>query len=307
MYLSRSGERIDLTQEVTAYALFQGCAADANRSYVKQLEERATHLLTLRSTKWQTRASIASPSATWQADSSQTRAQQPERRFLGASSGLTFIRAAVDLARDEGILKLAPTDEAQMSSKDIHLSQLSCLDDDALLPKWPSAADADVLFDVFEQSQVVFMILSRQECKDYEATFGNTDSPRDVQVGAVLRAVFAIALFTIGQTERSAAALKGAEVYHEQTLKSLPKILPSHDLTTLQIVLLVLQFSLANPQKPIVWHLLGNALRLATSLGLHRLKESADQLGPAVDINLRKRLFWSLYSIDRAVGNSLGR
>lgn len=96
-------------------------------------------------------------------------------------------------------------------------------------------------------------------------------------------------------------------------------------LEELQAVLLLASFALLRPVAPGLWYIVGVATRLAVDLGLHH-EEGDESTGPvplndtndnAVDAkeygrrqwyrDLRRRLWWCVYSIDRLVSTSVGR
>ncbi|WRT63127.1 uncharacterized protein IL334_000030 [Kwoniella shivajii] len=85
-------------------------------------------------------------------------------------------------------------------------------------------------------------------------------------------------------------------------------ILPNPDsvsgLTRLQITLIKLQYVLYNPIAGNVWDLSGAAIRLAVDLGLHL--DSVLTVSP-LEEDLRRRLFWISYNLERNVCTVLSR
>lgn len=74
---------------------------------------------------------------------------------------------------------------------------------------------------------------------------------------------------------------------------------------TLQGMLLISVYSLMRPTVPGLWYTLGSAIRLCVDLGLH-----AEKLNKNYDPflrDLRRRLFWCCYSMDRQVCAYFGR
>lgn len=75
----------------------------------------------------------------------------------------------------------------------------------------------------------------------------------------------------------------------------------------LQAILLLTFYSLLNPDKGSVWFLVGLATRTCVDLGYHN--ETAHQvetLDP-LELEMRRRLFWITYNLDRLLSQSLGR
>jgi hypothetical protein len=161
------------------------------------------------------------------------------------------------------------------------------------------------LFTIFQSLQNQYPILTSEEFQEYLTRFLEEQLSPDPLSTACVHMVFAITMGHLGKTERNTTASKLSEIYYQRVLGELHHILYPRSLHSLQVILLVLLFSLSNPQQPVVWHLVGYALRLSTELGLHRV--APWQNVDASDIDRGRRLFWSLYSIDRAVGNTLGR
>uniref|UniRef100_A0A060T7I7 ARAD1C22154p n=1 Tax=Blastobotrys adeninivorans TaxID=409370 RepID=A0A060T7I7_BLAAD len=62
----------------------------------------------------------------------------------------------------------------------------------------------------------------------------------------------------------------------------------------------------AHSSGPTVWHLTGMAMRAAVKVGLHRRQRVCDDQNP-YEMEVNKRLFWSIYSLDRLLGHMLGR
>lgn len=76
-------------------------------------------------------------------------------------------------------------------------------------------------------------------------------------------------------------------------------------LETLSATLLLTMYSLMRPNIPGVWFTMGSVLRLTVDLGLH--DEKLNQSHSAFDKEMRRRLFWSVYSLDRQICSYFGR
>lgn len=91
-----------------------------------------------------------------------------------------------------------------------------------------------------------------------------------------------------------------------EAMKFIDSIYSSPDrLECLQGLLLLTLFSLMRPSTPGIWYVLGTSLRLCVDLGLHTEKLN-NQFTPFVK-DMRRRLFWCAYSLDRQVCVYLGR
>lgn len=81
--------------------------------------------------------------------------------------------------------------------------------------------------------------------------------------------------------------------------------LAREDLESIQILVLVALYSLFDPKGISTWSIAGIVSRQAMLLGLSR-RSSEDKTLSAMDIELRHRLFWSIYVLDRMMAISLG-
>jgi hypothetical protein len=76
------------------------------------------------------------------------------------------------------------------------------------------------------------------------------------------------------------------------------------ELAELQITLLFLQYGTINPRCASVWMLGGAAMRQCLKLGLHRELPACSILNP-VRTDLRRRVFWMAYCLDRHISSAL--
>jgi len=117
------------------------------------------------------------------------------------------------------------------------------------------------------------------------------------------------------------------EAYHAAALPHLEAFLSSESkggLQELQAILLLAGYALLRPVAPGLWYIVGVAVRLAVDLGLHFEDSNASMAdgvsGPCVDKDierlrghrewvrdLRRKLWWCTYSLDRLVSTCVGR
>ncbi|KAI9737953.1 MAG: hypothetical protein M1834_009323 [Cirrosporium novae-zelandiae] len=81
-----------------------------------------------------------------------------------------------------------------------------------------------------------------------------------------------------------------------------------NDLANLQATLLILQYACINPKAASVWILSGAAMRTCVELGIHReASESNNMYMDPVTMDLRRRVFWFAYCMDRSICSALQR
>lgn len=73
----------------------------------------------------------------------------------------------------------------------------------------------------------------------------------------------------------------------------------------IEAMLLLVIYHLRSATSHGLWYMIGLAMRTCIDLGLHR-KSSVTQLDPYT-VQLRRRLFWTVYYLERAIALSLGR
>ncbi|QFZ27236.1 putative pyrimidine pathway regulatory protein [Clavispora lusitaniae] len=92
-------------------------------------------------------------------------------------------------------------------------------------------------------------------------------------------------------------------VWKEEDKTDRPEI---SKLEILQSLLLLAQYSLMRPCHPGAWYLVGTCVRLCQDLGLHD-EPLYTRSSDTFVIDMRRRLFWSCYSLDRQVSIYFGR
>lgn len=107
------------------------------------------------------------------------------------------------------------------------------------------------------------------------------------------------------ETTGESGPLYYPERHLAEVLKELDEMLRYHDTRSVVTLLLLAVFSLRAQGGPGAWAYIGLAMRIAIDLGLHRQTSAMDKLG--FDVEMRKRLFWSCYTMDRQVSIPLGR
>ncbi|CAM1501691.1 Fc.00g036750.m01.CDS01 [Cosmosporella sp. VM-42] len=290
-------------------------AAAAYMNYVANLEEEIAQLevelkqvQSIQRDTPQNLDSLNTPSIAGAPGQISSIASNESSRYLGASSGMAFIEAAIHLAQARGILDAPEEDLIPMDPPTVPSHLL-----DGLIQSRPSLSipPRDLmqqLFHTFSSAQWQYRILESDEFDFFLDRYYRTVDFSDPVAAAAVHLVFAISLHLSGKNDSNIAASSLADAHHELVMGMLGSIIQHKTLETLQVILLLLLFSMVNPQKPIVWQLLGTALRIASSLRLHT-EEGIGMTATEHDTSndLPRRLFWSLYSMDRAVGNTLGR
>ncbi|PMD60531.1 uncharacterized protein K444DRAFT_528507 [Hyaloscypha bicolor E] len=88
-------------------------------------------------------------------------------------------------------------------------------------------------------------------------------------------------------------------------MQYLDEMLQYHDIRSIQILILLAIYSLRAPKGPGAWTYIGLAMRTCIDLGLHR--KTPVKKYPLLDVEMRKRIFWTCYCLDRQISIILGR
>ena len=96
-----------------------------------------------------------------------------------------------------------------------------------------------------------------------------------------------------------------SEQHYNASNVYIDEVLQLHDIRSVQVLLLLAIYSLRSPKSPGAWSFIGLAMRLSIDLGFHRRgRATVDNPGM---LEMRKRVFWSCYCLDRQISIILGR
>ncbi|CCG84778.1 protein of unknown function [Taphrina deformans PYCC 5710] len=94
--------------------------------------------------------------------------------------------------------------------------------------------------------------------------------------------------------------------FFETAMALLERSIDRTSITTIQCLLLLSIYGLQHPQAVSIYRIVAQAMRVCIELSLHRTQNRKLSLTP-LDREMRKRIFWSAYSLDRFASISLGR
>jgi hypothetical protein len=115
-------------------------------------------------------------------------------------------------------------------------------------------------------------------------------------------------VLAIGSTTHSSITLSEESVsrlYYERAMTYFESSMDHGDIVALEAIMLQVSYSFFNQLGPNTWFLVGTAARLAIGMGLH-CDQTLQDLSSA-QVERRKRLFFSVYMMDRLVSITLGR
>lgn len=104
-------------------------------------------------------------------------------------------------------------------------------------------------------------------------------------------------------SSQNGSKYKEAVTYLVTALRYSEMVLLPGSIQAVQMVLLLVQYSLVDPYHFEVWYLIGAAARIAIDLGLHQDLPQTVQLKSS-QLDLRRRVYYSIYALDRTVSMS---
>lgn len=119
------------------------------------------------------------------------------------------------------------------------------------------------------------------------------------------RVLMVLAIASLERSKSDREALLPHRHYFDLAVRDLNNVMRASDLECIQCLLLLCMYGRTEPQAVNMWYTTGLALRIATGMDLHRA-ESIRRMS-LLEAEMCKRLFWSIYAMDRSMSIYLGR
>ncbi|KAK7990959.1 hypothetical protein PG990_015239 [Apiospora arundinis] len=123
--------------------------------------------------------------------------------------------------------------------------------------------------------------------------------------------VYAIGAMLLQLTEKQTSS--PPESYYMSALQHIFAARESRTTQNIEAMALLVLYHLRSPSSFGIWYMIGLAMRTSIDLGLH-MRRNEDKLradrggeGCREEIQMRRRLFWSVYALERTIALSLGR
>ncbi|KAI1098593.1 fungal-specific transcription factor domain-containing protein [Jackrogersella minutella] len=171
----------------------------------------------------------------------------------------------------------------------------------------PSKTRADQLASFyFAHSHTLYPIINQS---DFLALLDRIyEQPSDLSVMDPMSLFRIWMVLAIGSSSRCSVSMveeSEALLYYNKALEFFETAFDYGDMVALETIMLQVSFSFFNQLGPNTWFLVGTAARMAIGLGLHTA--SAYEGLPFNVSNMRKRVFFSIYMMDRVISIALGR
>ncbi|KAJ5988509.1 hypothetical protein N7481_003719 [Penicillium waksmanii] len=120
-----------------------------------------------------------------------------------------------------------------------------------------------------------------------------------------LNLVYAIGATMLQFSEKYKYAYTAPERFYTSALQYVPTMCDARSIENIEAMLLLVVYHLRTASSHGMWYMIGLAMRTAIDLGLHR-KANEINMDPFTT-QMRRRLFWTVYYLERVVSMSLGR
>ncbi|KAK8091952.1 Chitin deacetylase 1 [Apiospora hydei] len=116
--------------------------------------------------------------------------------------------------------------------------------------------------------------------------------------------VYAIGAMLLQLTEKHTSS--PPESYYMSALQHIFAARESRTTQNIEAMALLVLYHLRSPSSFGIWYMIGLAMRTSIDLGLH-MRRNEDKLDSRDEIQMRRRLFWSVYALERTIAISMGR
>lgn len=248
-----------------------------------------------------------------------------EPYYIGSTSGATIarvIQSSIFKSAGSRINNEAPSrSERQQAEKSSPPTPPASSRSDAALSALPELEQARMLFDTFfERIHTRWPLLDRVV---YEGLFMKQYLPDALSVveRSIFHLIYAITARFLSLTRklhsvdpevsrlRNPVFVQADQTQHHLMAATEPMacILEQHSLATLQFLVLLGVHGQRSPYGAGAWSQVRYATSVCIEMGLHRKQTRITSVEQARDVEIRRRIFWSCYCLDRSTSIVLGR
>jgi hypothetical protein len=241
--------------------------------------------------------------------------ENDESRFLGPSSGIAITRFVMEFAKQNSsrrtIKEVVPQHAAQEikdkfdAESNKPTSKVYPLISSVAAPDLPNRELMDQLLEIYMvKAQYMLPLLHEPTFRQQvHAVYGGAQDPT---LNFQVRLVVAISMQKL---DKQYAGL--ADSYYLAALPFLTAAVQKMDLSTLQCFVLIAQYSLLTPTRTAAYWIVGMAAKLCQQLGIceeETIARPTNSARPnALEVDMRRRLFWIVTSMEYGLSHSLGR
>ncbi|KAM0327152.1 hypothetical protein ACHAQA_006283 [Verticillium albo-atrum] len=238
----------------------------------------------------------------------------PEPFYLGSSSGATIARMIqTSIFHSSGGRAISQAFAASREHQPsvmrpvvaLPTAPLSVASDDYVPSEFPAQDQAQLLFDVFfDRMHTCWPLLDR---KVYTLLFARQydQGALSIMQRSIMHLIYAISARFLQLTRKPCGI--DPEKHLIAAIEPMDYILEQHNLATVQFLLLLAVHGQRSPYGAGAWGQVRYAVSVCIELGLHRKRTGRSSMQDPRDLEIRKRVFWSCYCLDRVTSVVLGR
>lgn len=232
----------------------------------------------------------------------------PEPFYMGSSSGATIARLIQSAIFNGRKAPSAPGRRETLRSNSVS-SFGSSIPTPSLasgLYPYPHPTQADRLFSVFfNRMHTKWPILDRMVYeKVYERQYDQASLP--VVERCTLHLIYAISGRFLQLTKQQGVDVD-PEAHFAAAIEQMNYIMERHNTLTVQFLALLAIYGQRSPYGAGVWSQVRYAMTLCVELGMHRKATANSPQRDPRDLEVRRRIFWACYCLDRLTSMLLGR
>ena len=236
----------------------------------------------------------------------------PEPFYLGSSSGATIARMIqTSIFRSSGGRAIPQGPGSMRTHLQHHLSPdtpPTISPGGRRMFAFPFLDQAQLLFDTFfDKLHTRWPLLDRQTyAKLFDRQYDDKQGELPIMEHSIMHLIYAIAARFLQLTRNPCGV--DPEKHLIAAIEPMDYILEQHNLGTVQFLLLLALHGQRSPYGAGAWSQVRYAVSLCIELGLHReRRRSPGRNHDGRDLEIRRRVFWTCYSLDRGTSVLLGR
>ncbi|KAJ6036138.1 hypothetical protein N7540_000417 [Penicillium herquei] len=223
-----------------------------------------------------------------------------DHQYLGPTSGVSMVENVNRMIQDTVVEKLLPVNSNNQTQDSSPQNG-----DDVKAPPPDDEIGSRILDAYFKNMHIRLPFLDRNEILSLHARrHEEAGTMPDEQFGKFkIFMVYAIGAAILKMTQTYESTPPNA--FLVTALQFDPTLRESISISSIEAMLLLVLYNLRSTSNSSVWYMIGLAMRACVDFGLHREMRYKD-LRP-YEAQLQRRLFWSVYLIERHTAWSLGR
>lgn len=228
-----------------------------------------------------------------------------EQGYLGPSSGVFMVEDVNQIIHDAVVGKLLPVNSNNQPQEPTSTSTSTTNNDEIKASPPNEEIGAQILNAYFKNMHIRLPFLDRRQIlalhERRHQRAGTTHQEQFDQFKIFM--IYAIGAAILQMTDSYESTPPNR--FLVTALQFDPTLRESISISSIEAMLLLVLYNLRSTSNSSVWYMIGLAMRACVDFGLHR--ESRYKKLPPYEAQLQRRLFWSVYLIERHTAWALGR